>query len=157
MTFKLAQFCSHGTSNWITQTDNATVWHSRSAFLFNKLRPKLPELVMVHDHPEPPGIRRYFLAISDGHSDVDSSLFGINWERYQWADFSAPVGFSDIVIVSRMMVKRSVFEGIFDNSSLVMCFLTVLALLILLWVCQKRLCFSFSDCSAMPHLIFTGA
>lgn len=143
MTFKLAQFC-YPYYRWLVHTDNATLWYSKTAYIFNSIRSKLPELVLVHEHPEPPGIKRDLMAITDGHIDVHPGHFATNWDRYQLADFSATIQFADVIIFSRKLARKSVFEGIFDPISLLMIILTILALWGLLWITQKR-------CSAYPE------
>lgn len=127
MTLTLVQFCSPA-KNSISHTDNATVWHDRTFYIFNQLRTNLPDLAILHDHPEPQLMKRHFAAITDGSADVNPNLFGMSWERYQMADFSTPVAVSEIGIISRKLIERSVFEGIFDTMSLIMIVVTIIAL-----------------------------
>lgn len=128
---KVAQFCFPA-NNWVTHFGNETHWHGWHNFVLKSLEPKLSGVEMVHDYAiEARFPLKNLKAIQAGEVDVDFSLFGVNWERYQNVDFASPWSTTNIVIMSRKMIKRDVFEGTFDRMSII---LMISSLVVLWWM-----------------------
>lgn len=113
---------------WATEADNGTYWHGTETSFLKLIRHQLPPIEIVTNYPKANWTIPHIHAINQGLIDMDPDFFGVNWRRFQTVDFSAPLYYDGIVILSSNNMKTDVIKGVFDYYSYV-AFATCLLLL----------------------------
>ena len=130
---KVGRYC-YPSMLWTTESENGTLWHGSASYVLNALKEKLPKLEFISDLPKSNWTHPSIQSIADGKTDFDPDLFGYNWERFQFVDYSFPVFNEYIYIISakQVDVRGKVLDGVFDQVSFALfiigfCLLTFLS------------------------------
>ena len=142
---------------WTTEVENGTMWHSHINYILQEIQAKITGGIpyeFLYNFPPAEDIHDNIKALSDNLADIDPNLYGTSGDRFQYVDFSVPVGYEEIKIISAksMRINGQIFEGIFDYPSYggIVFFLVICGFL--LWTFRKK---EYSEASLMESGLMT--
>ena len=156
-TLRIAMDCG-AFSLWFEPDPSGTgvAWHGGPAWDFANMRFRIGlEYEVLTELPKPRNnLYSDMLALMDGVADISIDKWGVNYERSKLIDFSYPLDYKGIYIVSGIRKGSSHADlvlGVYDDTSFVLLILAIVAMIIMTWILMKK---ENRDCSFLTCAIY---
>ena len=143
-TLRIAMDCG-AFSLWFEPDPSGTgvAWHGGPAWDFANMRFRIGlEYEVLTELPKPRNnLYSDMLALMDGVADISIDKWGVNYERSKLIDFSYPLDYKGIYIVSGIRKGSSHADlvlGVYDDTSFGLLILAIIAMILMSWILLKK-------------------